>query len=218
MEKYNTNDIEAVEIRKKFEYLTSVDDKFKLFDVISIEDIRKFESEHNVKLPDDYVWFITNVGNGGTWSNGYYFYPLEKTYFSREGLPDYVYGQEKFSIDVLSKGCSYSFGIILKGEHFGEISDNGDGYAYYDDNMQVKCFKELYIKWLDEACLGYDEYGFERRLSGTIEENLTQYENTHDYFAISSVYSKINRKVSSENLNTKIYHLFTAESNNKSRI
>ena len=77
--KYNTNDPEAVEIRKKLEILD-----VQLNDVISIEEVRKFEAENDVKLPDDYVWFITNVGNGGGLYCDYRycgFFPLKRHIF-----------------------------------------------------------------------------------------------------------------------------------------
>lgn len=185
---YNRNDAEAVAIRKKAEQLAVVYADFKLFDVIALDAVRKFEAEHQVRLPDDYVWFITNVGNGGTWQPvmgggwDYQFYPLEKTYFSRKApdrnaaVPDSETGTDKYALDVLSKGCSYSFGIILAGEHYGEISDDSDGDAFYNEKP-VHGFKELYLKWLDEFSLGYDIVRFDERLHGTIEEHLEQYKH-----------------------------------------
>lgn len=62
--KYNTNDPEAVAIHKKMEQLKKFLEMLKIYDIISIEEVRKFEEENNIKLPDDYVWFITNVANG----------------------------------------------------------------------------------------------------------------------------------------------------------
>jgi len=219
MEKYNTNDVEAVEIRRKIEYLNLFDYDLKIYDVISMEEVRKFESENNVRLPDDYVWFITNVGNGGTWRDcSYSFYPLESTYFSDERLSDLETGQKDFSLNVLSLGCSYSFGIILKGEHFGEISYNGDGVAVYMDKIKVHRFKELYIKWLNETYMGYDEYGFERRLSGTIEDNLRQYKHLNDIELLWSIFSKINSKVVYDEFISEVYEMFVAENENKNKV
>lgn len=78
MSKYNTNDPEAVEIRKKIEKLQSMNPAIEIYDVISKEDVELFEFVNDVKLQEDYVWFIANVGNGDTWRNGEYrFYPLE---------------------------------------------------------------------------------------------------------------------------------------------
>ena len=67
MGNYNTSDPEAVEIRKKIEKLITIDPRVEIYDVISIEEVEKFEIENDIILPEDYVWFITNVENGGIW-------------------------------------------------------------------------------------------------------------------------------------------------------
>ncbi len=218
MENYNKNDSEAVAIRKKIEELASINDEIEIYDIISIEEVRKFETENDIKLPDDYVWFITNVGNGGTWCDGLYrFYPLEKTYFSDEELPYYQRGEKKYSIDILSTGCSYSIGLILKGEHFGEISYNGDGMAYYKP-IQLHGFKEFYLKWLEESCLGYDELSFEYRLYGTIEEHLEQYKNTPDINLLWSIFSKINKRCATKQFVSDVYSVFVSETENENKV
>ena len=155
---YNTSDPEAVEIRKKLEKLSSVNPAIEIYDVISKEDVELFESVYSVKLPEDYVWFITNVGNGGTWRNGEYrFYPLDldEPGFLCEELPNHQKGQDMYALDVLYAGCIYSYGLILQGEHSSEISSNADGMAIYSSTPPHR-FKEFYLKWLEEAC---QEYG-----------------------------------------------------------
>ncbi|MCM1505914.1 MAG: SMI1/KNR4 family protein [Ruminococcus flavefaciens] len=169
---YNTNDPEAVAMREKMERLKKYN-KIKIFDVISIEEVRKFEEENNIKLPDDYVWFITNVANGCTESSGGYnyelscgFYPLESTEFSSEYIEadkwEDHYGEEKFSLNISSTGCTGSYGIFLKGEHYGEISDNDEGLAYYEPK-RVHGFKEWYNLLLDVTLSGHSRLDFDRR-------------------------------------------------------
>ena len=225
MSKYNTNDPEADEIRKKIEKLQSVYPAFEINDVISKEDVELFEIEHNVILPEDYVWFITNVGNGGTWWVGTgdewiddvrRFYPLSPG-FCWEGLPYHQRGQEKYALEVLSRGCTDGFGIILQGEHFGEISDTFDGMAFYNRPMTVHGFKELYLKWLEEACLGYDEYGFEDRLPGTIEEHLEQYQNHPDIELLNDIHSKVNRQCASKQFISDAHKILVSEKNRKNK-
>lgn len=209
--KYNTNDPEAVEIRKKLEILD-----VQLNDVISIEEVRKFEEENDVKLPDDYVWFITNVGNGGGLYCDYRhcgFFPLKETYFSAEGED----GQEKFSLDISSKGCSYSYGIILKGEHYGEISENGDGESYYYPK-RVHGFKELYVTLINEKLLGYCDLAFDKRISGKIEDIIEEYKKNHNILYIQSILWKANKffrknknPVTSEKTTVEIYKVFINE-------
>ena len=47
------------------EVFASDSHEYRLNPTISIEEVRKFEAEHNVKLPSEYVFFVTQVGNGG---------------------------------------------------------------------------------------------------------------------------------------------------------
>lgn len=39
--------------------------KYKLNPPISIDAVRQLEAEFNMKLPEDYVYFLTEIGNGG---------------------------------------------------------------------------------------------------------------------------------------------------------
>ena len=218
MSKYNTNDPEAVEIRKKIEKLISLNPDIEIYDIISIEEVKRFEAENDIKLPNDYVWFITNVGNGGKWYDGeYQFYPLEKTYFSYEGLPDYKTGREKYSIDILSTGCSYSKGIILRGEHYGEISSDGDGLAFYHP-ISLHGFKEFYLKWLEEACLGYNNLFFDSRLYGTIEEHLEQYISNPDLELLWSIFYKVNKQCATKQFISDLYTVFVSETDNDNKV
>ena len=38
---------------------------FALNPVVTESEVERFEAEHGVRLPEDYRWFLTNVGNGG---------------------------------------------------------------------------------------------------------------------------------------------------------
>ena len=121
MSKYNTNDPEAVAIRKKIEKLQSMNPAIKINDVISKEDVELFELANDVKLPEDYVWFITNVGNGGTWRNGEYrFYPLDLDRgFLCEELPYHKKGQEKYA--KLVPFCRYVMGQKKDDAFFSDL-------------------------------------------------------------------------------------------------
>lgn len=220
--KYNTNDPQAVAMREKMERLKNYGD-VEIFDVISIEEVRKFEEENNIKLPDDYVWFITNVANGCKSSckghNVYDyryscgFYPLERTYFSREDIEDSD-GEKKFSINISSKGCTGSYGIFLKGEHYGEISVNDEGVAYYHPK-RVHGFKEWYNLLLDETLLGYALSRFDERISGKIEDILKSYKQNHDIFYIRSILWKLDcgyrKSIITKKFMNDIYDVFSNE-------
>ncbi len=218
--KFNTQDPEAVEIRRKVAAIGSV-----LNDVTTIEAVRAFEAEEGVKLPEDYVWFITNVGNGGIWQKrGRYEYRFDPltiagfAYYAEEF--DFPNGkEEKYALALLEEGCGYYFGIILTGEHYGEISDIADcEYAYYNGNKTVHNFKELYTAWLDDAYRGYDDYGFERRHRGSVEELLDKYLDSKDIGYLGSVFSKINKKSASKEFIDRVHAEFLRETDNNTQV
>lgn len=220
MAKFNTQDPEAVEIRRKVAAIGSV-----LNDVTTIEEVRAFEAEKGVKLPEDYVWFITNVGNGGIWKKWrgfeYKFYPLTTGGFAyyAEGY-DFPNGkEEKYALRVLSEGDAYYFGIILTGEHFGEISDIADSeYAYYNGDKTVHNFKELYTAWLDDTYNGYDDSGFDHVLRGTVEELFDKYLESRDSKCLFSIFSKINKKSASREFIQRVHTEFLRETENAAQV
>ncbi len=221
--KFNTQDPEAVEIRRKVAAIGSV-----LNDVTTIEAVRAFEAEAGVKLPEDYVWFITNVGNGGIWKkrgkSEYKFYPLTTAdeamfsyYAEGYGFPNGK--EEKYALRVFEEGDGYYFGIILTGEHYGEISDIADGiYAYYHGDKTVHNFKELYTVWLDDAYRGYDDNGFDCRHRGSVEELFDKYLGSKDIGYLNSVLSKINQKSASKEFIQRVHTEFLSESDNAKQV
>lgn len=217
--KFNTNDPEAVEIRRKVAAIG-----MELYDVTTLDVVRQFEEEAGIKLPADYVWFITNVGNGGTWhtESKYPFLPLttaKEAIFADPYLYHVKDEHEKLSLSVLHRGCTYFFGIILYGEYYGEISQNNDGQICFTPNENtVHNFKELYTAWLDDAYLGYDEFGFERRHRGTVEELFRQYRRSGDIAYLNSVCSKINKKTVTKELTSKLRMEFTCEKDNTKKV
>ena len=66
----NSNDLNPDTIRKKYALLTKKNKAYQLNPVTTLEKVRAFEKENGVILPEDYVWFITNVANGGIWMDG----------------------------------------------------------------------------------------------------------------------------------------------------
>ena len=221
MSKYNTNDPEAVEIRKKIEKLQSMNPAIEIYDVISKKDVELFELVYGVKLPEDYVWFITNVGNGGTWRSGEYrFYPLDldKPGFLCEELPNHQKGQEKYIFDILDDGCTYSIGVILKGTHFGEISYNTDFVMGHYYPIPLHGFKEFYLKWLEEACLGYDDFDFEYRPYGTIEEHLEQYQKNPAAHLLRSIHAKVTPHCAAKQFLSDVHRVFVSETNHENLI
>lgn len=218
MSKYNTNDPEAVAIRKKIEKLQSMGREAELYDVISKEDVELFEVVNDVKLPEDYVWFITNVGNGGIWEGEWRFYQFcLDDGFLFEGLPYHKKGQEKFAFEVLDTGCGTGIGLMLQKEHFGEIAYSDEGLAFYHP-IPLHGFKEFYLKWLDEACLGYDHICFESTLHGTIEEHLEQYQKNPDNELLRSIWLKVNPQCASKQFLSDVHSVFVSETNPENKV
>ena len=220
MSNYNTSDPEAVEIRRKIEKLQSMNPAIEIFDVIAKEDVEMFEFANDVKLPEDYVWFITNVGNGGTWRDGEYrFFPFDiNNGLLCAELPNRQKGREKFAIDVLENGCTYFYGLFLQGEHFGEVFLSNYDYKVQCTLIPLQGFKDFYCKWLEEACLGYDDDFFEYTLHGTIEEHLEQYQKNPDTDLLASIYNKVNRQCASTQFISDVHKAFVSETNNANKV
>lgn len=63
--------------------------KYQLNPTVSPEEVARFEAEYHVKLPKEYVFFLTQVGNGG--AGPYYgLYPLQKLAMYTEYLDQYT--------------------------------------------------------------------------------------------------------------------------------
>lgn len=66
----------ANNIREQIQKAANKDPEYKVFGgknhryqlnpVTTIEKIRQFQQKYSLKLPEEYVFFLTQVGNGGT--------------------------------------------------------------------------------------------------------------------------------------------------------
>ncbi len=63
--------------------------KYKLNPVIPLSTVRDVERQYNIKLPEEYVFFLTKIGNGGAGPN-YGIYPLERAVETTPYLKDYT--------------------------------------------------------------------------------------------------------------------------------
>ena len=185
-----------------------------LYDTVTPEEVAEFEREHDITLPEDYVWFITNVGNGGRWYDKYGNYRFEKlreTFVCRLYDRDTGERADKYALAVLSKGCSYCLAIVIKGKDRGRICST-DGYtASPCYPMTVNNFRELYVKWLEEISRGYAEYAFERRSYGTLEQHFRDYERNCSREVLTDLGSKITPEAVSKKLMRRLAAAFYTE-------
>jgi len=90
----------AGEIDKHREVFGASKHQYRLNPVVSIDKIHRFESQYNVKLPEEYIFFLTMVGNGG--AGPYYgLYMLENTNRHNE-YPDSI-GKQALINNELTK-------------------------------------------------------------------------------------------------------------------
>lgn len=92
---YGLSDNRASYIKKLVEIASKADadnkvfgassHKYRLNPIVSIETVRQFEKKYHITLPEEYIFFLTRVGNGG--AGPYYgLYPLEKLELYNEYL------------------------------------------------------------------------------------------------------------------------------------
>ena len=216
MSRFNTSDREACRIHSMVEHFAKKQ-RFSdicLYDTVSRDEVAEFERLYGITLPEDYVWFITNVGNGGLWYDkygGYRFEKLSETFICRLYDRDTGEMTDKYALAVLSIGCSYYYAIVLKGKDRGRICST-DGYSASPCYpMTVNNFRELYVKWLEEISRGYNNYGFEHRSYGTLEQHFCDYERNGSREALRDLRSKITPEAVSKKLLRRLAAAFYTE-------
>lgn len=210
--KFNTQDPEAVEIRRKVAAIG-----MELYDVIDIKAVRAFEAEASVKLPEDYVWFITNVGNGGTWRTDYKFPFIPLTTAEEALFACSENGDEKYALCVIYCDYGYYDGIVLRGECFGEICtiENKRVRTLPENKIYVHSFKEMYNAWLETAYMGYDnEQLCLYRHPGIVDELFDKYLDNRDIEFLQSIFVKINKKVAKSEFIDRVHTEFLRETDN----
>lgn len=104
--------------------------------VVSREEVERFEARYNVKLPPEYVFFITQVGNGG--AGPYYgLYPLEKMAAYTEYLE--VYDKEDM------QGLPAFIDRRMTREDWAAAMERAEDDTAYDKVMKEVCAGLLVI-------------------------------------------------------------------------
>ena len=183
------------ETDKNFKQFASESHKYKLNPPINKNKVIELENKYEFKLPEDYFWFITEVGNGGA-CHGYSmdkFEDMDFDYLKYDNRIDLMieyskkvnegnandiedidfeyYGILRFG----TLGCSSSIGLIVTGENRGKV-------VYYDDEFYeepfITCydnFVDYYENWALETSLDYNMGSFGIRLKFEIDDLIKYY-------------------------------------------
>lgn len=148
----------AGEIDKTREVFGASKHQYKLNPVVSMDDIYKFESKYNIKLPEEYVFFLTMIGNGG--AGPYYgLYMLENTNLHNE-YPESISKQAfinkdltkemwKIMMDKLEESDDDQYDEIMEQVYAG-LTIIGTQGCTYDNLLMINGSEEgkiVYIDW-----------------------------------------------------------------------
>ncbi len=151
-------------------------DAYSLNPPLSLEEVARFESEHRVRLPEEYRRFVTEVGNGDTGHGGLYWlqqgqelltdawgydeqscalslpapYRRDETYdrqwWQDHEGPDERLDQLRGTLPVQEGGCSQFYFLVVTGPDAGAIY-----YANWDGNHGPYRFGDDYLSWREES-------------------------------------------------------------------
>lgn len=148
----------AGEIDKTREVFGASKHQYKLNPVVSMDNICKFESKYNIKLPEEYVFFLTMIGNGG--AGPYYgLYMLENTNLHNE-YPESISKQAfinkdltkemwKIMMDKLEESDDDQYDEIMEQVYAG-LTIIGTQGCTYDNLLMINGSEEgkiVYIDW-----------------------------------------------------------------------
>lgn len=182
--------------------------KYRLNPTVTIEEVRKFEEKAKLKLPDDYVYFLTHIGNGG--AGPYYgLYALDELEYEENDAKeefinsdldtkkwneaiklmeddsqyDEIYKKlTKDAIVIGTQGCTYDSILMCGGSEKGKI-------IYIDWNLQYDyppfltkmTFWEWYVGFFEDIISGYSEKSYGYRKRATEEELIEAIKAASDY-------------------------------------
>ena len=131
----------ARELDTEYRQFGAEQHRYEFNPVIPLSQVRDFEKRHQIKLPQGYVDFLTQVGNGGAGA-AYGFYSIEEleSKYSRTNM-----------LIILDYGCG----------RFGTLKDNGTvGYVDIDYTekpvLNELTFEEFALKWAKDTIKKYE--------------------------------------------------------------
>ncbi|WP_152396601.1 SMI1/KNR4 family protein [Paenibacillus guangzhouensis] len=206
---------QLIRIRRKLELAAQADPTYNVFgsrahryqlnEPLSLAEVEQFEREHGITLPEDYVDFMTEIGNGG--AGPYYgIHPLgakqaieldligqpsplkprnewSGTGWSEDKLVDDAMDDEEEEypglLNIGEQGCSYETMLVITGEYRGKVIyinlDSQKTFFTYEAN-----FLDWYERWLNETIAGYENSWFGMRRGGDDRALMELYRSTED--------------------------------------
>jgi len=134
-----------------------------LSEPVSKERLIEFEEIHGIKLPEELIFFYTEVTNGCNMIDGCQLYPFEKWNFDCESIgkpfPFDCFciweNEDSFdftklkcgNIELIDLGCSQSWNIIVNGNQYGKMWNFTDvGISPAVPSLD---FQQWFNKWLN---------------------------------------------------------------------
>ena len=136
---------------------------------ISIHEIKKFENNYNLILPEELVLFYTEIGNGCEMIDGFYLKGLEELEFDENKVKEefkftkyWIWEDDEVNdlldkvgsgnIELIDIGDSQSWNIIITGEERSQM------WFFTDVGIQPCAPKRSFISWFEYWLEGSDNY------------------------------------------------------------
>lgn len=134
---------QAAKADKDFQVFGAQKHQYRLNPVVSPAQIKAFEQKYHVQLPEEYVFFLTHVGNGG--AGPYYgLYSLEQVAVYTEKLQDYTEEDRENCPAVIDKSLTKeSWAELTADEEEETAGEKAD--AAWEETMRRLCSGVLVI-------------------------------------------------------------------------
>ena len=180
--------------------------KYALGAPVPEAEIKRIEEAYRFVFPEDHLWFLTNVGNGGAGpDHGLYDIRDKRCEYQAAYLPSRIPTEEdgerlaEIEDDALSdkaydeffagmiiigtKGCSLDTALVVNGEHCGKIVDIDHDFhppARLPVALENNTFIDWYMGWLKEAAAGYIIHSYGYTTMGSLDDILCMVLNEND--------------------------------------
>lgn len=148
-----------------------INKNIELNETISIDEIRGFEFEYNVKLPEELVKFYTQISNGCRMLDQYFLYKFEEWKFNSERISkEFPFEEywiweddegdaridykviENGVIELIDIGDAQTWNIVANGKQYGKM------WFFSDVGIQPAAPAKTFLEWFEFWLDGNDNY------------------------------------------------------------